>query len=158
MKITKEPASFTSVILCGIKLRTKNTATQEIAQKTAIKPPQIRIAIRAQLRRRRTLTATTSSPMAIARKKNHTIAARLRVSGGIGARPGRDPILGRRKREISKSTLKRTPREAKRMATMPAAVTAGRDSRLGSMRAVYHLRKYRGISLAVNVARIHRPL
>ncbi len=138
MKTRNGPRSFMSGMLCGMTLITKNTATQEIAQKKAIKPAQMRIVMRAQLRRRKTLMATTSSPMATIRMKSQTTAAAARVSGGRAARLEPDSRFGWAMRNICISTPNKMPTEAKRIATTPAAVTAGRDSRWGSMKAVYH--------------------
>jgi hypothetical protein len=133
MTLMTRAASASFGIMPGMALNTRNKIGMVIRETAAIKPPHTRRLTRAQFRRRTIPTPTKMPNAATAINKSHAIPAIVLVPGGIAGRPVEVRTSGITSIETSINNPPRTPTAPKMMATTAAAVTAGRDARLGSM-------------------------
>src|SRR5271157_5261925 len=113
---------------------TSSVTTMVMAEKKVMSPPQMRMEMRAQLRRRRMFAPTKIPKMASASKNSQKMLVMARTDSGKGT-----PLLSEEMREtacmaISTKMAMSTPNAPNRMATTPDAVTAGWDFGLGCMR------------------------
>jgi len=149
----KGPASAPLGRAVGSELKTMRMTGMEIAESTAMMPPQTIIVIRAQLRRRRTPMPVKKPKTATASPKSQKTSTAARVPGGIPGAPSEVRNRGATNIETSTNKPSSTPNALKMIATTPAAVTEGRDSLLASVsmcrpssqtarRTVYRLRVY----------------
>ena len=117
----------------GKLFMTKNVATMAMADKQVISPPQMRMEMRAQLRRRRMPTPTRMPKMATRKRNSQVTLAMARAAPGKGTPLSVGAIRDTKSNEPSTKMAPSAPSAPKRMATMPTAVTAGWDFGLGSM-------------------------
>src|SRR5208337_3299341 len=117
----------------GKLFMTKNVATMVMAEKKVMSPPQMRMEMRAQLRRRR-MPAPTKMPKMARRKRNSQVTlAMARAASGKGSSLLAEAMRDTKSIETSTKMAPSAPSAPNRMATMPAAVTAGWDFGLGCM-------------------------
>jgi len=126
----KGPASAPLGSREGSELKTRRMTGIEIAESTAMIPPQISIVIRAQLRRRRTPIPAKKPKTAMAIPKSQKISTAASVPGRRPGAPSEVRNLGATTIETSTNKPSSTPNALKMIATTPAAVTPGRDSPL----------------------------
>jgi hypothetical protein len=129
----KGPASAPLGRAEGSELKTMKMTGMEMAESTAMMPPQTSIVIRAQLRRRRTPRPAKKPKIAMAIPKSQKTSTAASVPGGMPGVPSDVFSLGATSIETSTNKPSRTPNALKMIATTPAAVTAGRDSLLTSL-------------------------
>src|SRR5580704_4453062 len=86
-KPIKEPVPAPGGRVEGSELKTMKMIGMEIAENTAMRPPQTIIVIRAQLRRRRTPKPAKIPKTATASPKSQNTATKVRVPGGMPGDP-----------------------------------------------------------------------
>ena len=118
----------------GMYVKTRNVATMETAENTAMRPPQMRMQMRAQLRRRRMYAPTKMPKMFSANSNSQNMLVMARTASGSCAALLSEAMRDMNTMETSTRMAASTPNIPKRMATIPAAVIAGWDFGMGSMK------------------------